>query len=110
MVIGHQYDDTVMSLFSEVFCAMPLCALINRKVFIVHGGLTAEDGVKLEDIDRVDRFREPPEGGLMSDLLWADPQPMPGVSSRPTTTTIAPMGSQCHWGEKAEPVSSSCLC
>lgn len=80
---GHQYDDTVMSLFSEVFCAMPLCALINRKVFIVHGGLAAEDGVKLEDIDRVDRFREPPEGGLMSDLLWADPQPMPGVSRPP---------------------------
>lgn len=69
-----------MTLFSEVFCALPLCALINRKIFIVHGGLAGEDGVKLEDINKVDRFREPPEGGLMSDLLWADPQPLPGVS------------------------------
>ena len=29
--------------------------------------------MKLEDIKKVDRFREPPEKGLMCDLLWADP-------------------------------------
>lgn len=40
---------------------------------ICHGGLFTEDGVKLEDIKKIDRFREPPEKGLMCDLLWADP-------------------------------------
>lgn len=24
-------------------------------------------------IDKVDRFREPPEKGILTDLLWADP-------------------------------------
>jgi serine/threonine-protein phosphatase 5 len=48
-------------------------------VFVVHGGLASEDGVKLDDIQQVYRFREPPDSGLMSDLLWSDPQPLPGV-------------------------------
>jgi diadenosine tetraphosphatase ApaH/serine/threonine PP2A family protein phosphatase len=26
----------------------------------------------------LDRKREPPEEGLMTDMLWADPQPTPG--------------------------------
>ena len=57
---------------------------VDRRVLILHGGLFQQDGVKLEDIARIDRFREPPEGGgptgaaLMSDLLWSDPQPFPG--------------------------------
>lgn len=39
----------------------------------VHGGLHEKDGVKLSDIRNIDRDREPPEGGLMCDLLWSDP-------------------------------------
>lgn len=62
----------------QVFCAMPLCATIDSSIFIVHGGLAAEDGVTLDDIKKIYRFREPPESGLMSDLLWSDPQPAPG--------------------------------
>jgi serine/threonine-protein phosphatase 5 len=40
---------------------------------ITHGGLFKEDGVKLDDIKKVDRIREPPDSGIMCDLLWADP-------------------------------------
>ena len=28
--------------------------------------------------DKVERFREPPDEGLMSEMLWSDPQPRPG--------------------------------
>eukprot|EP00624_Nannochloropsis_granulata_P003114 evm.model.NODE_25904_length_47336_cov_19.557947.4 len=76
--VKHKYDDVMMGLFTEVFCAMPLCATIDSSIFIVHGGLAAEDGVTLDDIKKIYRFREPPESGLMSDLLWSDPQPAPG--------------------------------
>ncbi|GAB5033816.1 serine threonine-protein phosphatase 5 [Nannochloropsis oceanica] len=76
--VKHKYDEVMMGLFTEVFCAMPLCATIDSSIFIVHGGLAAEDGVTLDDINKVYRFREPPESGLMSDLLWSDPQPAPG--------------------------------
>ena len=33
---------------------------------------------ELGEIEALDRFREPPEAGLMSDLLWSDPQPQRG--------------------------------
>ena len=45
-----------------------------EQVFVVHGGLATDDDVTLEDIQKVHRFREPPDAGLMSDLLWSDPQ------------------------------------
>ncbi|KAA8525026.1 hypothetical protein F0562_011336 [Nyssa sinensis] len=41
-------------------------------------GLFSVDGVKLSDIKAIDRFCEPPEEGLMCELLWSDPQPQPG--------------------------------
>ena len=50
---------------------------------MVHGGLSTafdKDGLTLDKIRDIKRGREPPEGGLMSDLLWADPQPMLGRS------------------------------
>ena len=32
----------------------------------------------MDDIRNVVRNREPPESGIMSDILWSDPQPFPG--------------------------------
>ncbi|CAM9197577.1 unnamed protein product [Chrysoparadoxa australica] len=78
--VKHKLDASVMTMFSEVFSCLPLAATINSKVFIVHGGLPSADNVSLEQIAKVDRFREPPDSGLMSDLMWSDPQPFPGRS------------------------------
>jgi serine/threonine-protein phosphatase 5 len=44
----------------------------------MHGGLFSKDDVTLKDIRDVDRVRQPPEEGLMSELLWSDPQPQNG--------------------------------
>lgn len=76
--VKAKYDDTVMTIFSEVFCALPLAAVINNKVLVVHGGLFTKEGVTLNDIRGISRFHEPPDSGLMSDILWSDPQPFPG--------------------------------
>ena len=76
----HKYDVTTMSLFYEVFCALPLASVVGGKVFVTHGGLASEDSVTLDDIRNIDRFQEPPDSGLMCDLLWADPQAQPGRS------------------------------
>ena len=75
-----KYDDKIFELFLEVFCHLPLAAVIENKVFVTHGGLPADEGVTLDDIRKVKRGMEPPETGLMSDLLWSDPQPFPGKS------------------------------
>jgi serine/threonine-protein phosphatase 5 len=69
----HKYDPKTMDLFSEVFNCLPLCYVLNSKVMIVHGGLFSKDGVKLEDIKKINRFSEPPEEGIFTEILWSDP-------------------------------------
>jgi len=73
--VTMKYDEELYQLFCEVFCLLPLCHVINRKVFVVHGGLFSRDGVKLDEIRQVNREQEPPDEGLMTEMLWSDPQP-----------------------------------
>ena len=40
----------------------------------MHGGLFSKDGVTLDDIRKIDRNKQPPEDGLMCELMWSDPQ------------------------------------
>lgn len=42
-------------------------------MFVTHGGLFAKDGVKLEDIRKTPRVKEPGDEGIMVDCLWSDP-------------------------------------
>jgi serine/threonine-protein phosphatase 5 len=78
--VRHKYDESVMRIFADIFNWLPLAAVIHDSVFVVHGGLSTQDNgeVLLSAIEAIPRHREPPENGLMSDLLWSDPQPMPG--------------------------------
>lgn len=78
--VKHKYDDKIFDLFLELFCELPLAAVIEDKVFVTHGGLPTQKNVSLDDIRNIKRGCEPPESGLMSDLLWSDPQPFPGRS------------------------------
>ena len=71
--VKHKYDIKTYELFSDMFCALPIAHCINRKVLVVHGGLFAKDGIKLEDIQKENRRREPPDEGIMCESLWSDP-------------------------------------
>jgi len=77
--VKHKYDDKVFDLFLEVFCQLPLAVVIQHTVFVTHGGIPVEP-TTLDSIRKIKRGCEPPESGLMSDLLWSDPQPFPGKS------------------------------
>jgi serine/threonine-protein phosphatase 5 len=78
--VKAKYDDKIFELFLEVFCHLPLAATIENKVFVTHGGLPVREGVTLDEIRSIPRGCEPSDTGLMSDLLWSDPQPFPGKS------------------------------
>lgn len=73
--VKNKYDEELYTLFCEAFCLLPLCHVINSQVFCVHGGLFSTDNVKLDDIRKVNRDCEPPDEGLMTEMLWSDPQP-----------------------------------
>lgn len=78
-----KYDDQVYDLFQDVFNKLPLAYVLNSKVLVLHGvialrihlfkGLFSRDGVTLDDIRKLDRFKEIPDTGLMADMLWSDP-------------------------------------
>lgn len=76
--VKHKLDSSLMELFTEVFQALPLAACVNNKALVVHGGLMSQDGTTLNDIRKIRRFMEPPESGLMSEIMWSDPQPFAG--------------------------------
>ena len=63
----------------------------------MHGGLFKEEGVTLDDIRALDRNRQPPDQGLMCDLLWSDPQPQvtTGLESEGSVAT----GREEWWSE-----------
>jgi serine/threonine-protein phosphatase 5 len=66
-------DEKMYDCFTEFFKSLPLGHILNKEVLVVHGGLFSKDGVKIEDVKKIDRFKEIPESGLMSELLWSDP-------------------------------------
>lgn len=76
--VTKKYDEDLYQLFCEAFCLLPLCHVIQKQVFVVHGGLFSTDDVTLDQIRRVNRDCEPPDAGLMTEMLWSDPQPGKG--------------------------------
>ena len=71
--VKAKYDVKTYDLFSQLFCHLPLCHVINRKVMVCHGGLFSKDGVKLRAIAEEHRKREPGDSGIMVECLWSDP-------------------------------------
>ncbi|KAF9812448.1 hypothetical protein IEO21_06210 [Rhodonia placenta] len=78
----HKYSATVYEACIQSFQALPVTALIEGKFFCVHGGISPEL-MRLEDIEKIDRFVEPASVGLLCDLLWADPIPNFGHEGLP---------------------------
>jgi len=76
--VKAKYSVQTFQLFIEVFHTLPLCYCLGRKIIVLHGGLFSRDDVTLDELRKIDRFREPPDEGLMSEAMWSDPQPMPG--------------------------------
>lgn len=86
IIFSHlQYSDLMFKLFTEVFngvvlcvvyimylltCSytaaiqLPLAFVIEQRIFVTHGGLFSRDGVTLDEIRQIDRFKQPPNEGI----------------------------------------------
>ena len=62
----------VWRMCTGVFDLFQLAAVIESKVFCVHGGLSPNVHL-IDDIRKLDRKQEVPRDGAMSDILWSDP-------------------------------------
>ena len=85
------YDETlrkygnsnVWRYCCEVFDYISLGAVINNRIFCVHGGLSP-DISSIDEIRCIDRKQEVPHEGAMCDLLWSDPDDVEKWSLSPS--------------------------
>eukprot|EP00181_Compsopogon_caeruleus_P006551 CAMPEP_0184683738 /NCGR_PEP_ID=MMETSP0312-20130426/12397_1 /TAXON_ID=31354 /ORGANISM="Compsopogon coeruleus, Strain SAG 36.94" /LENGTH=507 /DNA_ID=CAMNT_0027136309 /DNA_START=154 /DNA_END=1677 /DNA_ORIENTATION=- len=82
--VKAKYSERTFEMFMEVFRAMPLAYVLDgsqvaggKRAFVLHGGLFSKDGVSLDTLRSLDRNCEP-DSGLLSEMLWSDPQKEPG--------------------------------
>ena len=63
---------SVWKQFIDFFNHLPIAAVLNDRIFAVHGGF----GPDLQTLDQITNIFRPcdiPEEGLLCDLLWSDP-------------------------------------
>ncbi|XP_049852363.1 serine/threonine-protein phosphatase 2A catalytic subunit beta isoform-like [Schistocerca gregaria] len=72
----------VWKYFTDMFDYLPLTALIDTRIFCLHGGLSPHIET-LDGIRMLDRVREVPHEGPMCDLLWSDPDDRNGWGMSP---------------------------
>ncbi|KAJ3272807.1 Serine/threonine-protein phosphatase 4 catalytic subunit [Terramyces sp. JEL0728] len=66
----------------EIFDYLSLSAIIDDRIFCVHGGLSPSIN-NLDQIRIIDRKQEVPHEGAMCDLLWSDPDDIEGWGLSP---------------------------
>jgi len=68
----RRYNIMIWKQFVDVFNKLPFCAVIDDKIFCVHGGLSPEMN-NFNQVKNIARPTDVPDVGLVCDFLWADP-------------------------------------
>ncbi|OHT07610.1 serine/threonine protein phosphatase [Tritrichomonas foetus] len=90
----RKMSKAIWSLFIEVFDLLPIAAIVGNKYFCIHGGISSQ----LTDASQLTLIKRPlkiPKSGMLTDLLWSDPDPSVshfGESER---------GNMCVYGASA---------
>ncbi|WBW75473.1 serine/threonine protein phosphatase PP1 catalytic subunit Sds21 [Schizosaccharomyces osmophilus] len=69
----RRYNIKIWKLFTDCFNCMPVAAIVDEKIFCMHGGLSPDLNA-MEQIQRIIRPTDIPDTGLLCDLLWSDPE------------------------------------
>eukprot|EP00361_Fabrea_salina_P000238 CAMPEP_0202427736 /NCGR_PEP_ID=MMETSP1345-20130828/1894_1 /ASSEMBLY_ACC=CAM_ASM_000843 /TAXON_ID=342563 /ORGANISM="Fabrea Fabrea salina" /LENGTH=328 /DNA_ID=CAMNT_0049038523 /DNA_START=980 /DNA_END=1966 /DNA_ORIENTATION=- len=68
----RRYNIKLWKTFTDCFNCLPVAALVEEKIFCMHGGLSPELST-MDQIRRIMRPTDVPDSGLLCDLLWSDP-------------------------------------
>jgi len=84
--------------FLGLMKALSMCVVIGKKIFVVHAGLSNQQPLTLEKINKLDHTSltvpdtlDSPESKLWLDLVWSDPQEEVGIAR-------SPRGAGVLWG------------
>ncbi|KAG9141646.1 hypothetical protein Leryth_015342 [Lithospermum erythrorhizon] len=70
----RRFNVRLWKIFTDCFNCLPVAALVDEKIFCMHGGLSPE----LQNVKQINDIPRPtdiPDDGLLCDLLWSDPNP-----------------------------------
>ncbi|ELP91277.1 serine/threonine protein phosphatase 2B catalytic subunit A2, putative [Entamoeba invadens IP1] len=73
---GHKGGYDVWNMFNNLFKCLPLCAVVDNKLFCVHGGIAHELCTEsLCALQLIDTFERPCDcqDPLINEMLWCDP-------------------------------------
>ncbi|XP_952369.1 serine/threonine protein phosphatase 1, PP1-gamma catalytic subunit, putative [Theileria annulata] len=70
----RRYSIKLWKAFTDCFNCLPVAAIIDDKIFCMHGGLSPEL-TTMDQIRQISRPTDVPDTGLLCDLLWSDPDP-----------------------------------
>jgi serine/threonine-protein phosphatase PP1 catalytic subunit len=68
----RRYNIKLWKTFTDCFNCLPVAAVIDEKIFCVHGGLSPEHH-SMDQVRRIPRPMDVPDSGIICDLLWSDP-------------------------------------
>lgn len=68
----RRYSLRLFKVFCDLFRCLPVAAVVGDSIFCVHGGIS-QDVKQISDIPDT-RPCNVPHDGIISDLLWADPE------------------------------------
>lgn len=68
----RRYSVKLWRVFADCFNCMPVAAVVENKIFCMHGGLSP-DLKGLSQVFDIIRPTDVPDEGLLCDLLWSDP-------------------------------------
>jgi serine/threonine-protein phosphatase 2B catalytic subunit len=71
-VLNKYREEQIYEIFLESFEAMPLAATVNNDYLCMHGGISPSL-TDLDQLNKINRFIEPPLSGVLCDILWSDP-------------------------------------
>lgn len=67
-----RYNIKLWRVFCDVFNCLPFAAIVDEKIFCIHGGPSPE----LKDMQQIVQIKRPtdiPDMGMLCDFLWSDP-------------------------------------
>lgn len=68
----RRHSIKLWKVFTDCFNMLPVSAVIDDKILLMHGGLSPEMH-NLEMIKNIQRPTDIPDTGILCDLLWSDP-------------------------------------